>query len=363
MLKRETHYKNTVEGIYKKLVFLHDLFPEKWFMGELSKKWKTKREIVNDINREGIDDLIGGIFIKGAEVLIWPHHLMKILFNIEDAAISLGFSSKELPVVENYEDYKKYFRLRYLEELERIQNEVTKYGLINNIIKMVNLLGLIDEILKNLEQTTKFSGKASRYRSRLMKEPDNYFSLISEILTVDQLYNQNILEELEQNTGTGKKRPDLLIKINNTLIEGEVYAPKSNLEGSDNFEANEETGELLRAPYFMDQKEIFRDFYKKLARKLDSNQLSGDYPGILIIDRTFTNSDYIESYASLVNLVKKLIDDELNTLEHPVNIPEALSAIVVIDRKTRIGYFKIPKAVNSIEENIAKELVSILTKR
>ncbi|GAI06164.1 unnamed protein product [marine sediment metagenome] len=109
----------------------------------------------------------------------------------------LNFSCADLPNATTIEDFKK-IKERFLQE---IQNQKEPSDLVNRLIrnevKRVNLIGKIDLIIKKLSRDNKFSSKGNKYRKKLQNEPENYYNIIAELLTIEAFYDKGILEDIE----------------------------------------------------------------------------------------------------------------------------------------------------------------------
>ncbi|GAH80517.1 unnamed protein product, partial [marine sediment metagenome] len=106
------------------------------------------------------------------------------------------------------------------------------------------------------------------------------------------------------------------------------------------------------------------DTFEKIKRKLDGSQLSGQYPGILVIDSTFSQKDPKQFSDAFLSIIHYINTNSLSSHPFINSIPEELSSFILIDRRkgVKAHYYPIPDAKNEIEEKDLKHVIDILNR-
>lgn len=372
----EKESKRRISLVYPRISIIHRYFSQNWVDEILNVAWERKRLIVDDIfedtekiaKRAIKEGLIVSSKLKGENNIEFPHPLA---FMLKDLGCIL--ESLKIPIsnqqIKSYLDFHE-IRIKVRKSImEKYEGEVSQEKYLGFLLYFLNvenqlfstgLLLKVVEILNSLETKENFVPKAQKYANELMNcDYEKFFSNLCEILVVGSFLKKNVLLEIEGITPKGKK-PDLLIVINeDKKIELEVYAPgrvqKIERGATELFE-----DEIYRTPFMLDEKDTF----EKIRRKLDRSQLSGQFPGILVIESTFSQTGPDQFSDAFLSIIQSINTNSLSSHPFINHIPEELSGFILIDRRkgVKAHYYPIPNAKNKIEESVLKLLIGILNK-
>ena len=335
--------KENAKMVYDKLIFLHFLFPNKWFHKKLEQVWGVKPSGIED----GFDQETGGIRIKSGFVVQPPHPFFPFLYDSERIAQVLDFSFQDFSPVNKSEDFT-FVKRRLFEEMENRNYTLVSKMRVLNVINRISYLGNIVDFLQKLNSDSNFSHKVPKYQNSLHKDSSNFYQIISELLVLEKFHSAGLLQGIEMNL-TGKNKPDFIFNLDGICFEGEVFSPNPIIANK-----TDEEGRGLQFPQWGNIQESYRKILLKLIDKLNEDQFSSIYPGILFFIAPFPSINYLE----LVPILK----DIFNTpdLYQSLFIPESLELIITSNLSYGYNYIHIPNSKRFIDKTTVDKIIQVL---